>query len=206
MAIELGNGSCWGRQDTRRGIKLILRIILGLVILSFSCLANAQNPTGTVMHRSGAGQFDSTGWTDAKSTEGKFSVRLPVPFDDFTVKNSDEGLQAGQFFVIGATTPEGVRFSVTRASYDNPVSAEHYFRNWQTGGVLRGKQEDHRVTKYRGFDAVEISASDDFSIVYARTILVKRNLLLQTIESPLSQRAAAEQLKATFFQSLSFEP
>jgi hypothetical protein len=72
--------------------------------------------------------------------------------------------------------------------------------------VLRGKQEDHRVTNYRDFDAIEISASDDSSIVYARTILVKRDLLLQTIESPLSQRAVAEQLKATFFQSLSFEP
>jgi hypothetical protein len=158
------------------------------------------------MHRSGAGQLDSTGWTDAKSTEGKFSVRLPGPFDDFTVKNSDEDLQAGQFFVIGTATPEGVRLLVTRASYDHPESAEHFFRNWQTGGALRGKQEDHRVTKYRGFDAVEIAGSDDSSIVYARAILVKRNLLLQTIESPVSQRAAAEQLKATFFQSLSFEP
>jgi hypothetical protein len=196
-----------GAATTLEGrIKLILRIFLCLVILSFSFLANAQNPTGTVMHRSGAGQLDSTGWTDAKSTEGKFSVRLPVPFDDFTVKNSDEGLQAGRFFVIGAATPEGVKLSVIRASYDNPNAAEHYFKNWQKGGVLRGKQEDHRVTNYRDFDAIEISASDDSSIVYARTILVKRDLLLQTIESPLSQRAVAEQLKATFFQSLSFEP
>ena len=185
---------------------MILRVLLGLVILFFSCLAHAQNPAETVMHRSGVGQPDSTGWTDANSTEGKFSLRLPGPFDDFTVKNSDEGLEAGQFFVIRSVTPEGVRLSVTRASYDNPGSAEHYFNNWQTGGALRGKEEGHRVTKYRGFDAVEISASDDSSLIYARTILVKRNLLLQTIESPLSQRAAAEQLKATFFQSLSFEP
>ncbi len=185
---------------------MILRILFGLIVLFFSCLAHAQNPAGKVMHQSGAGQLDATGWTDAKSTEGKFSVRLPGPFDDFTVKNSDETPQAGQFFAIGTVTPEGVRLSVTRASYDNPDAAAHYFRNWQTGGVLRGKQEDHRATKYRGFAAVEISASDDSSIIYARTILVRQNLLLQTIESPLSQRTAAEQLKATFFQSLSFEP
>lgn len=185
---------------------MILRILLGLVILSLSCIAHAQNPAGKVMHRSGAGQLDSTGWTDAKSTEGKFSVRLPGPFDDFTVKNSDETLQAGQFFAIGTVTSEGVSFSVTRASYDNPDAAQHYFRNWQTGGALGGKQEDRRVTKYRGFDAVEITAAGDSSIIYARTILVKQNLLLQTIESPLSQRTAAEQLKAAFFQSLSFEP
>jgi hypothetical protein len=158
------------------------------------------------MHRSGAGQLDSTGWTDARSTEGKFSVRLPGLFDDFTVKNSDESLQAGQFFAISTVTPEGVRFSVTRATYDNPTAAEHYFRNWLTAGALHGKQEDRRVTKYRGLDAVEISASDDSRIIYAQTILVKQNLLLQTIESPLSQRTAAEQLKATFFQSLSFDP
>jgi hypothetical protein len=185
---------------------LILRILLGLVILSFSCVAHAQNPAGKVMHRSGAGQLDSAGWTDAKSSEGKFSVRLPGLFDDFTVKNSDETLEAGQFFAVSTVTPEGLRLSVTRASYDNPDAAEHYFRNWQTGGALLGKQEDRRVTKYRGFDAVEISGSDDSRIIYARTILVKQNLLLQTIESPLSQRTAAEQLKATFFQSLSFEP
>lgn len=120
---------------------MILRILLGLVILSLSCIAHAQNPAGKVMHRSGAGQLDSTGWTDAKSTEGKFSVRLPGPFDDFTVKNSDETLQAGQFFAIGTVTSEGVSFSVTRASYDNPDAAQHYFRNWQTGGALGGNKK-----------------------------------------------------------------
>src|SRR5262249_40343159 len=182
-----GNGA--GAATTSEGgIELILRILFGLVVLFFSCLAHAQNPAGKVMHRSGAGQLDSNGWTDAKSTEGRFSVRLPVPFDDFTVKNSHEGPQAGQFFAVDTVTSEGVRLSVTRASYDNPDAAAHYFRNWKTGGVLRGKQEDHRVTKYQGFDAVEISASDDSSIIYARTILVAQNLLLQTIESPLSQR------------------
>ena len=185
---------------------MIPRVLLGLVILSFSCIAHAQNPAGKVTHRSGAGQLDATGWTDARSTEGKFSVRLPGLFDDFTVKNSDESLQAGQFFVIETVTPQGVRLSVTRASYGNPDAAEHYFRNWQAGAALRGKQEDRRVTKYGGFDAVEISVSDDSSVIYARTILVKQNLFLQTIEAPLSQRTTAEQLKTTFFQSLLFEP
>src|SRR5262245_36464072 len=94
-AIESGNGA--GAATTLEGgIELILRILFGLVVLFFSCLAHAQNPAGKVMHRSGAGQLDSTGWTDATSTEGKFSVRLPGPFDDFTVRNSDETPQAGR--------------------------------------------------------------------------------------------------------------
>ena len=38
--------------------------------------------------------------------------------------------------------------------------------------------------KYRGFDAMEISTSDDSSTCIIRTILVKHNLLFQTIESP----------------------
>ena len=206
MVIKLITICAAGRQPTQRRTKLILRILVALGVLSFSYVAHAQDPVGKVMHRSSAGQLDSTGWTDARSTEGKFSVRLPGPFDDFTAKNSDETLQAGQFYAVTTVTPEGVRLSVTRASYDNPDAAQHYFNNWLTGGAIRGKQEDRRVTKYRGFDAVEVSASDDSSIVYARTILVKQNLLLQTIDSPVSQRTAAEQLKATFFQSLSFEP
>lgn len=206
MPINLITALAAGRQETRRRTKLLLRFLIASGILLFSYVAHAQSPVGKVMHRSGAGQLDATGWTEAKSTEGKFSVRVPAPFDDFTLKNSDETLQAGQFFAINSVTPEGMRLSVTRASYDSPDAAQHYFQSWLTGGALHGQQEDRRVTTYRGFDAVEISASNDSSIIYARTILVEQNLLLQTIESPLSQRTAAEQLKATFFQSLSFEP
>lgn len=185
---------------------MIQRVLFGLAILSFSCLAQAQNPPGMVMHRSHAGEIDATGWTDAKSTEGRFSVRLPLPFDDFTVKNSDEGPQAGRFFVIAATSPDGVKLAVTRASYDSPDAAEHYFSNWQKGAVLRGKQESHQAIQYRGFDAVESTASDNSAIIYTRTILVKRDLFLVTLEAPMSQRSVAEQFKPTFFESLSFEP
>ena len=186
--------------------KLILRVILGLIILRFSCIAYAQNPAPKVRHRSNAGQLDSTGWTDARSTEGKFSVRLPGLFDDFTVTNSDNSLEAGQFFVVETLTAEGVRLAVIRASYNNPNAADRYFKNWQTGSALRGKEENRRLTKYRGFDAVEIAVSDESGAAYARAIFLKQDLLLQIIESPLSQRTVAEKLKAAFFESLLVEP
>jgi hypothetical protein len=169
-------------------------------------MAHAQSAAPKVTHRLRAGQLDSTGWTDARSTEGKFSVRLPGLFDDFTVRMSDNSPEAGQFFLVETLTPEGVKLAVIRASYSNPDAAEHYFKNWQTGSALRGKEEDRRVTKYRGFNAVETSVSDESSAAYARAILLNQDLLLQIIESPLSQRTVAEQLKATFFQSLLFEP
>src|SRR5258706_16072769 len=56
--------------------KTILLNFLWLFLLAANL--KAQEPPVIVMHRSGAGQRDETGWTDAKSTEGKYSVRLPV--------------------------------------------------------------------------------------------------------------------------------
>src|SRR5689334_871567 len=103
----------------KRGKTLTVRIVVGLVILCVSCIAYAQNPAPKVTHRSGAGQFDSAGWAHGEATERKCSVRLPAPFDDFTVKSSDESPQAGDFFVIDAVTPQGIRLAATRASYKN---------------------------------------------------------------------------------------
>ena len=42
------------------------------------------------MHRVQAGSRNAQGWYDAQSTEGHFSISLPIPFNDFTVRGKDK--------------------------------------------------------------------------------------------------------------------
>src|SRR5690349_16387402 len=46
-------------------------------------------PPGMTMHRLQAGEPDASGWLTAASTEGGFSVRLPLKFNDFTLLEPD---------------------------------------------------------------------------------------------------------------------
>ena len=49
------------------------------------CMHVASADPGVRMHRQQAGEFNLDSWSIAQSTEGKFSVRMPVRFNDFTV-------------------------------------------------------------------------------------------------------------------------
>ena len=46
------------------------------------------------MHRKQAGEPDETGWMLAESTEGRFSVRMPINFNDFTVVETNPNAPA----------------------------------------------------------------------------------------------------------------
>lgn len=166
----------------------------------------AQDPPVIVMHRSGAGQRDETGWMDAKSTEGKYSVRLPVVFNDFTMRDPTPHSVINRLFVIGALSAEGIKFAVTRTTYRETTDAQPLFKKWQEGNLLRGKQESRKVSDYQGFESVDVTGSDESSLYRGKVILVKSDLFLLMIEAPLSQRELVEKLAPTFFSSLSFEP
>jgi len=184
------------------------KTILVNFLLLFLLAANlqAQEPPVIVMHRSGAGQRDETGWTDAKSTEGKYSVRLPVVFNDFTMRDPSPNSVIDRLFVIGALSAEGIKFAVTRTTYRASTDAEPFFKKWKAGNVLRGKEESRKVSDYQGFESVDVTGADDASLYRGKVILVKSDLFLLMIEAPLSQRELVDKLTPTFFSSLSFEP
>src|SRR5688572_12857570 len=76
--------------------------------------ARAQQPK-LEMHRSGVMSQDPSGWHLAVSSKGSFSVRMPIPFNDFTVRSTEEVTH-----VIGGKSSEGIRVSAT----EMPASAK----------------------------------------------------------------------------------
>jgi hypothetical protein len=67
-----------------------------------------------VMHRIAAGTPDATGWYAAHSTFGKFTVLLPAPFNDFTVRGtSDKTGTLTTAHAVGTQLANGVKLAAT---------------------------------------------------------------------------------------------
>ena len=165
---------------------------------------NVQNiPPGMKMHRVQAGEPDASGWMVAASTEGGFSVRLPLKFTDFTVEESDAKAATLRSFIVGTKSQEGIKFSATRIVYRKGAeSAKYYFSKFEKGQDLDLTPESvtpRRIGARPAIDLVLRRASD---VAYQRVVLLESDLLLLIVEAPRSHDATAHQFVATFFDSL----
>ena len=182
----------------------LLRVALVVIVLSFSsAMGRAAEAPSIIMHRSGAGELDKTGWAEAKSTEGKFSVRLPNVFNDFSTRAGESQNPVDRMFVVG-TVVDGVKFAAARISYLTPDAARQYYEKFVSGETFpKGKRN---AGDYKGFSFVDITVSDDRAAANMRVLLIGQSIMNLTIEGPLAKAAIGEKLKLTFFESLIVEP
>jgi len=163
-------------------------------------------PPGMTMHRIQAGEPDASGWMVAASTNGGFSVRLPLKFNDFTVVESDPKAPALRTFTVGAKSQEGIKFVATRIVYrEGAASARRFFSRFEKGqglGAVPERVTPRRVGKRR---AVDLAIRNGASVSYQRVVMLDSDLLLMTIEAPLGQDALVRRFVAPFFDSLVVE-
>ena len=177
---------------------LTLAVLLLAVYSAFA--ADAPDMT---MHRTNVGELDETGWTTAKSTEGKFSVRLPNTFNDFTTRSKDPDSPADRVFVVG-TVIDGIKFAALRNTYTKPDGANYYYNRFVNGETFTGAKRI--IGKYKGYPFAEIVTSDGRGTFYMRSVLVQEDLVTMMIEEPVTQKGVGATLKTTFFESLTFDP
>jgi len=196
----MNNRSASPGVNTRFGFLL-------LASLFFSTLAaNAIGqaiPAGMTMHRVQAGEPDASGWMVAASTEGGFSVRLPLKFNDFTIAESDPMSPVLRTFVVGAKSREGIKFSAARIVYRKAAeSAAYFFSRFEKGQDLGSEPE--RVTRLSvgNRQAIDVVLEKESDVSYQRVIKLGSDLLLMIVESPRSHEATAQQYVTPFFDSL----
>lgn len=86
-------------------------------VIIFACTtANAQQPK-LEMHRAGVNADDGSGWHPAVSTKGAFSIRVPIPYNDFTVHDARTGEVS---HAVGGKSSEGIKFMAVAV----PVTAK----------------------------------------------------------------------------------
>ena len=184
---------------------MIFRLVLVVVTLATAQAAYGQPQPAMTMHRTQAGELDSSGWTVARSTEGGFTVRFPLPFNDFTVAESKPDSPTGKMFVVGAKSVEGLKISAVRISYRKADGAAAYFAKIGRGEGLQTKPQSIKAVTASGRKAVDLQLSASSAVSYSRYVLLDSDIIVMTVEAPVAHRSTAETLAPTLFESLAVE-
>jgi hypothetical protein len=169
---------------------------LALVLYAFG-MVEAQQPK-LEMHRAGVSADDGSGWHTAVSTKGTFAVRLPIPFNDFTIHSTNTG---GISHVIGGKSSEGIKFSAVESPVtpNTPVDLGEIPKSFASNPTNKVSELD-RSSK-DGVDTLSFSVTNSASTAHIRYIRTKSALYTLTIECPNAYREVAAAAKDQFFAS-----
>ena len=175
----------------------LLALILGLALV---VPAAAQEMK---MHRKQAGEPDASGWMLAASTEGRFSVSLPLKFNDFTVVEKDQSAPAVRTHTVGARSSEKITLQATRIEYrKGAAAAKEYFSRFEKGQAQASATESVTPRKVGALRAVDLALRKGSDVAYQRVVLLDKDLLMLTVDAPKEHEEIARQLAARFFDSL----
>ena len=185
-----------------------LRPAVLIFFLLSTHLAAAQSlPDGMTMHRKSAGQLDSSGWTNAASTEGRFSVRLPLKFNDFMMRMPKTEANLATLFGIGAKSSEGIKFVVQRFVYRRKDAAPHFFSRVQDGVGFKTKPKAVNSHQFRDRPAVDLLLQDGRATGHLRYVLMDDSLIYLIVEVPEKSRTlVSKRMVQRFFDSLRMSP
>ena len=163
-------------------------------------------PAGLTMHRQQAGTPNAKGWYDAKSTEGHFSVSLPIPFNDFTVKVKEKDGTEVVSYVIGSTSKEGFKFSATEmlnGRRTREFDAHAYVEKFKAD--KRNTVSNETLFEVDGHSAIQFHVSNAQQSAFMRALVVPPGVLLLIVEYPKRLERDVISLVKHFFDSLKIE-
>jgi hypothetical protein len=182
-----------------------MKSITTLLLLSLALGANAADSGELKMHRQQAGEpdpSDKSGWMLAASTQGRFSVRLPLKFNDFTVTEVPEA-PALRTHTVGTRSSEKISFLATRIVYrKGAAAAKAYFARFEKGEGQTAKPVSVAPRQVGALRAVDLVFKGPGAVSYQRVVLLDNDLLMLSVESPSEHDEAAWKLAGTFFDSL----
>ena len=154
------------------------------------------------MHRLQATTRGDSGWYLAESTHGSFSVLIPIPFNDFTVTESDPKWGTVQTHMVGALSAEGLKFSATETPIIPGRSPRDLDQMEQT--LARGDKGVSDVVKapFSGWPSLSLSQAGPESGAYIRCVQTDTSYIMVILEYPTARRLDAAQLKSQFLDSL----
>jgi len=155
------------------------------------------------MHRSAVNAIDKSGWQLAASSHGGFSVRMPIPFNDFSIRDTDPNATNPVIHTVGGKSSEGIKISVTEVPITprSKVAADLGTIPEQIGRSPGTKISDVRRDSKGGIDSISFLASRPETSAYMRTIKTSKAVYSLTIEFPNAQRATVDAVKDEFFGS-----
>lgn len=163
---------------------------------------NAQDNVKRELYRANVNALDSTGWQLAASTKGAFSVLLPVPFTDASIRSTEPELDLVVHLITGVSA-DGVRFSVTAMSATGKNAKDADIGKMPEDlASKRGSQvrELVRDTK-NGADRLSFLIANPQRSAYMLIVKTRKALYQCVLEFPEAQRAKVLAQKDKFFGS-----
>jgi len=172
---------------------------LALVMLP-AVAARAQQPK-LEMHRTGVVGTDPSGWHLAVSTKGSFSVRMPIPFNDLTVRSTDAKTGEEVTHVIGGKSTEGIKLSAVEmpASAKSAPSLEKILADFSA--KPGNKVSDVQRAAKGDADTLSFSVSGTQTSAHVRYIKTKSAMYSLTVEFPNAHRNDVVGVREEFFGS-----
>lgn len=177
------------------------RLAAGLIALA--CVSTAaQAAVNKVVHRTGACVKDADNWCTGKSTEGGFTVTLPMAFNDYTITEDNGDFMRGD--AIGGGSTDGIRFLVTRAVYKGGAAASRkiFDKTASGGGDDLGTVVSRRRGKVAGHDAVEVVVDTREGRMHMRSVLLDKDLIVMIGVMTVAQDAEHPGAMDQFLNSL----
>ena len=172
-------------------MKLRILVLCCLV----ACCAHAEEKPQLTMHRTQACPKDDSGWCQAASEAGNFSVALPIPFNDFTMAAKATTGEPIAMYIVGGKSSEGVKLSVT-CTYNpkRPASdetARSLVDSFKEGGATVSGLREVEAGPLKGYE-FEVGEAKSGALI---RILQGHSALYQIIiEYPASEAALARSL------------
>jgi hypothetical protein len=176
-------------------------LLLPLVLVTLpGVAARAQQPK-LELHRAGVDSKDPSGWHLAVSTKGSFSVRMPIPFNDFTVSSTDPKTGEEVTHAIGGKSTEGIKLTAveTPASAKSAPGLDKILADFSArpGNKVSDVQ---RATK-GDVDTLSFSVSGAQTSAHMRYIKTKSATYSLIIEFPNAHRDDVAAIREEFFGS-----
>jgi len=178
-----------------------------ILILGIHLAAAQTLPEGMTMHRKNAGDLDASGWTTAASTMGRFSVRLPLKFNDFTMQMPPTDVNVAAIFGVGGKTTEGIKFVAQRIVYRRDDGAPQFFSRIAKGEGFQAKVTVLGIVENRDRRSVDLMLENDQTVARLRYVLTDRSIVYMVVEIPRAHSTlVSDGMVQRFFESLDVTP
>jgi hypothetical protein len=172
----------WAIAELERSAEFMKNLLL-IISLIFWAAKLIAAPNGMTIHRIQSGEPEVDGWYSASSTNGAFSVRLPIPFNDFTTPAGADS--DARCFAIGSKSPEGVSFSAVRLPILKPRNSIHdYLVEFSSKFESEGVLQEKRFIEVGGREALDCTVRSGLSGAFFRIIGLSDGSLIMTVGYP----------------------
>jgi hypothetical protein len=181
-------------------VSTILRLSASLVLQSIIVGATvaAQAQPKLEMHRVGVSADDGSGWHLAVSSKGSFSIRLPIPFNDFTAHDPGTGEMT---YVVGGKSSEGIKFAAVELVATGKKSVDLATIPGTFSSHSANRISDLKRDSGNDTDVLSFSVVNAATTLHVRYIQTKRALYTLSIEYPNAYRDLVLANKDKFFES-----